>query len=54
MSEFHLGTQQITFSYNCMYQIHNMFLTPDSQLQNHPILTAICCRYIELIKHQPS
>ena len=23
MPDFHMGRQQITISYNCMYQIHN-------------------------------
>ena len=43
MPDFHLCRQQITISYNCMYQIHNMFLT---KIQNYPILTVICCWYI--------
>ena len=37
-----------------LYQIHNMVLTPHYQLQNYPILTVICCRYIIFIHPQPS
>jgi len=46
MPDFHLGRQQITISYNCMYQIQNMFLTIVYHFQNYHILTLICCRYI--------
>ena len=42
MPDFHLGRQQITISYNCMYQIH-MVLTTVYHFQNYPILTVICC-----------
>ena len=43
MPDFHLGRQQITISYNCMYQTHSMVLTTAYHIQNYPILTVICC-----------
>ena len=43
MPDFHLGRQQITITYNCMYQIHSMVLTTPYHFQYYPILTVICC-----------
>jgi len=54
MPDFHLDRQQITISYNCMYQIHNMVLTTVYNFQNYPILTVICCWYIIVMHPQQS
>jgi len=46
MPDFHLRRQQITISYKCMYQIHNMVLTTVYHFQNYPILKVTFCQYI--------
>jgi len=42
MPDFHLDRQQITISYNCMYQIR-MVLTNFYNFQNYHILTVTYC-----------
>ena len=54
MPDFHLHTQQITISYNCMYQTHNMVLTTVYHSQNYHILTVICCWYIIVMQPKQS